>query len=354
MNEPSVAALELFEGLGVHGAELLLHLLAHLPVLSDGTHHLLAVVVLLEEFLHIGGGHSGSAGDPLDALSLDEVGLVLLLHGHGVHDDLVLVEPRLRGVEVDLVLHLVHAGQESDQFLEGTHLLDGLHLSVHVVEGEVAGHHVPGDGLHVLFLVSHLLPGDLDEAREVSHSEQTGDEPVGVEGLQVADVLSDSEEHDPRVGGGDGGESASSLSGTVHLGEDDAGDVDRLVEGVSLGSRLLTYLRIEDQDPLLGVCYLGDSDDLFDEVVLQRVASGGIDDPDLLVSELLESVLHDLDCVLLSGLAVDLGTDLGAELLELVESRRPVDVGPDESDAESLLDEVVGELSRGGGLTLTV
>ena len=102
------------------------------------------------------------------------------------------------------------------------------------------------------------------------------------------------------------------------------------------------------------MCYLGDSDDLFDEVVLQRVASGGIDDPDLLVGELLESVLHDLDGVLLSGLAVDLGTDLGAELLELVESRGPVDVGPDESDAESLLDEVVGELSRGGGLTLTV
>ena len=102
------------------------------------------------------------------------------------------------------------------------------------------------------------------------------------------------------------------------------------------------------------MCYLGDSDDLFDEVVLQCVTSGGIDDPDLLVGELLQSVLHDLDGILLSGFAVDLGTDLGTELLELIESRRPVDVGSDESDAESFLDEVIGELSCGSGLTLTV
>ena len=66
------------------------------------------------------------------------------------------------------------------------------------------------------------------------------------------------------------------------------------------------------------------------------------------------SVPDDLDRVLLAGFAVHLGTDLGTELLQLVESRGPVHVSPDQSDGESLLHEVVGELSRGGGLTLTV
>ena len=84
------------------------------------------------------------------------------------------------------------------------------------------------------------------------------------------------------------------------------------------------------------------------------MTSGGVDDLDLLVREFLQTVLHDLDRVLLTGLAVDLRTDLVTELLQLVVCGRPVYVGPDESDREPLLDEEIGELPCRGGLTLTV
>ena len=222
-----------------------------------------------------------------------------------------------------------------------------------MIEVELAAEHLPGHLLGLLRVVD-LLRRHGDEAAEVPHAEEPGDELVGVERLQVADVLAGSDEDDPGVGLGDRRDRPSSLGGSVHLREDDTCDAHSVVERLRLGTGLLSDLRVEDQDPLLGLGHIRDPLDLVDEVVLQGVPTGGVDDDHLLVLEAFESVLDDERGIGLSGFAVDLHAHLLAELPELVESRGPVDVCADESDREALLREVHGELACGGGLTLTV
>ena len=90
------------------------------------------------------------------------------------------------------------------------------------------------------------------------------------------------------------------------------------MEGLRLRTGLLADLGVQDEDPLLGLGDLCDPLDLLDEVVLQRVPSGGIDDDDLLVPETVETVLDDECGVGLTGLPVDLHADLLAQLLQLV------------------------------------
>ena len=85
-----------------------------------------------------------------------------------------------------------------------------------------------------------------------------------------------------------------------------------VVEHLRLLAGLLADGRIEHQE-LVGK--RGERVDIFhflDEVLLQRVTSGGIDDPDVVLRHLLEAVADDLDRVFVVLLAVERDAQLFA------------------------------------------
>ncbi len=110
------------------------------------------------------------------------------------------------------------------------HLLELLHLVEEVVEGELPLHQAGGGRLG-LVLLEDLL-GLLDEGEHVAHAEDAAGEAVGVEQVEVLELL---------AGGGEGDGPADDLlhrerraaaGVAVELGEDDAVELERLVEGL--------------------------------------------------------------------------------------------------------------------------
>ncbi len=108
-------------------------------------------------------------------------------------------------------------------------------------------------------------------------------------------MLAYSDEHDGRLGAGDGGKSAAALGRAVHLGKYDRSDPDRVMEGLGLRSGLLPHAGVEDQYPLRGIGDLANRLDLVDEVAFQSVPSGSIDYYHVEIAELLHSGLDDVD-----------------------------------------------------------
>ena len=109
---------------------------------------------------------------------------------------------------------------------ERAHLLDLLHLVEEVVEGELPLEQL-GGGLLGLVLLEDLL-GLLDEGEHVAHAEDAPGQAIGVEQVEVVELL---------AGGGEGDGPAHDLldreRGTaagvaVELGEDDAVELEGL------------------------------------------------------------------------------------------------------------------------------
>ena len=160
--------------------------------------------------------------------------------------DLALVEV------VDLLADLAHAGQHPQQLAERAHLAQGLHLGQEVLEGEVlAGQHLAGHLLG-LFGVERLL-GLLDEGEHVAHVEDPRGHAVGVEQLEVGELLAGGREHDRHAGDRDHGQRGAAAGVAVELGEHDAVEADALVEGLRGGHRVLADHRVDHEQRLVGL-----------------------------------------------------------------------------------------------------
>ncbi len=167
-------------------------------------------------------------------------------------------------------------------------------------------------------------------------------------------MLAGADEHDRSVRLGHRAQRPAALGGAVHLGDDDRRHAHRVVERLGLGAGLLTHRSIQDQDALVRSGHVGDALQLVDEVRLQGVPTGGVDDDDLHGLELLHAVGDDPGGVLLPRLAVDGYADLFGDLLQLVIGGRTVHVGGDDAHLQTFLVEVAAQLAGGGRLALTV
>ena len=194
----------------------------------------------------------------------------------------------------------------------------------------------------------------LQEGLEVPHPEEAGDEPGRVELLEVLNLLPDPHEHDGGLRLRDRAEGPASLRGPVELRQDHARDSDRLVERLRLGARLLARRGVEDEDRLVRLHDLRDRLDLLDQVPLEGVTSARVHDHDLRALEHLQSRLRDLHRVLLPAVPVERDLDRVRELLQLIVRGGPVRVRRDDTDTQTLLLEVPGELADRRRLPLAV
>src|SRR5690606_19588900 len=148
-------------------------------------HELLHLAELLDELAHLARLGPAPPGDALTAGAVDDPGVGPLGRRHGADDglhpvDLALVD--LRAAEL-----LRHAGHEPHEVLQRAHLADLLELLEEVLEREAALKE-PGRRLLGLLLLVDLL-GLLDERQHVAHAEDPAGQPVGVEEVEVLDLL---------------------------------------------------------------------------------------------------------------------------------------------------------------------
>ena len=210
-------------------------------------------------------------------------------------------------------------------------------LEGEVLLGEELARHLVG-----LALVERLL-GLLDEGEHVAHVEDAAGHPVGVEDLEVGDLLTGRGEHD-RLAGDLGDRQGRATAGVaVELGQDDTGEGDALVEGLGGLDRGLADHRVDDEEDLVGLrspsrmsaaCCM--------RFVVDGEAAGGVDDDDvvLLGPRLLDAHPGDGD-----GVTERPGALAGAE--DGVVAAHVAALGREDGDAGALADDL--ELGDGVG-----
>ena len=204
--------------------------------------------------------------------------------------------------------------------------------------------------LHRLLLV--LLDrglGSLDQRQDVAHAEDPRRHPVGVEPLELVELLARRDELDRLARDGLDGERRAAARVAVELRQHDAVELDALLERLRDPDRLLAGHRVEHEQDVVG------------RASVRTAASSSISAsstwsrrPRCRRSRRRAAraarwrPFRGLDRIARSS--VDRDVELPAELLELVDRGRALEVGRDEPGLLAFLAEQQGELRSGGRL----
>ena len=237
---------------------------------------------------------------------------------------------QLAVVDVGALELLAEPRDHADDRLERAHAPHHAVALQEVLERELPGAEA---ALHLLLLVRlGGLLGLLDQREHVAHAEDARGHAVGVEVLELVELLAGGGELDRLAGDRLDGEGGPAARVAVELRQDDAVEVDPLGERLGDGDGLLAGHRVEDEEDVVRLHGLAHRGELLHQRLVDLEAAGGVDDDDVaaLRLRLLEPVPRDRHRVLRRAVEVDGDLDLLAELLELVDRRGPLEVGGDE------------------------
>ena len=179
----------------------------------------------------------------------------------------------------ELLLHLPHAGQHAEQVGDRAHLPHLQHLVEEVLEREVVAGDLGGH-LFGLRLVERLL-GLLDEGEDVTHAEDARRHPLGVEDVEVGELLTGGREHDRPLADLRDRQGRTTAGVTVELGEHDAGEVDAFEERLGGRDGVLADHRVDDEEHLVGMHGVADVGGLLHQLGVDAEPAGGVDDDDV-------------------------------------------------------------------------
>src|SRR5215204_5902669 len=206
---------------GLASSALCLHQLRWEPghlALPHLLHHLLHLLPSREQLVHLLDVGAAACGDPLPPRPVDQVRHPALLRRHREHDRL---HPReLALVHVEPLQLVPEARNHPEDALERAHLPQHPVTRQEVVEAELAGAHAC---LHRgLVLLRRSLLGPLDQGQDVAHPEDPRGHAVGVEVLELVELLADRGELHRLSGHGLHGKRGAAARVAVELGEHDA------------------------------------------------------------------------------------------------------------------------------------
>ncbi len=145
-----------------------------------------------------------------------------------------------------------------------------------VVERELALHHA---ALEVfLLVVGDRRLGALDEREDVAHAEDPRRHAVGVEPVEVVELLAGRRELDRLAGDAADGERRAAARVAVELREDDAVEVDPLLERRRDVDGFLAGHRVENEERVRRLRLVAHRGELVHERLVDAEAAGGVED----------------------------------------------------------------------------
>ena len=301
---------------------------------------------MLDQAVDVADLRSGTFGDAHPATAVDDHRLGAFLGRHRPDDRL----DRLEVVVVDAgaLEFLGDAGHHAHQIADRAHLLELLHLFEEVVERELTLEQ-SGGGLLGLVGLERLL-GLLDQGHDVAHPENAARHPIGVELLELVELLARRGERDRSPDDLLDRQRGATSCVAVELRHDHAVDAQRLVERLGCLHGILAGHRIDHEERVVGVDSARDEAHLLHHLGVDREAAGGVDDqyvaPESL--RLVEAVGRGEHRIL--GIGEHRHVDLRAEGAQLLDRGRTLQVGADEQRLAALALEPGGELGGGGRL----
>ena len=121
----------------------------------------------------------------------------------------------------------------------------------------------------------------LDQRQHVAHAEDPRGHPVGMEVLELVELLADRDELDRLAGDGANGERGAAARVAVQLGQHDAVEGDPLEERLGDVDRLLARHRVEDEQDVRRLRRVADAPELLHQRLVDLQPARGVDDDDV-------------------------------------------------------------------------
>src|SRR5207253_2884257 len=168
---------------------------------------------------------------------------------------------------------------------------------------------------------------------------------------QLVELLAYRDELDRTSGHVLDGERRATARVTVELRHHEAVELDALLEGAGHLDCLLPGHRIEDEQDVERLDDVANANELVHQLLVDVKASRRVDDHHVAAVRLrsLQTCARSLHRVLRLD-AIDRDLDLLAELLELVDRRRALQIGRDQPRRLAVAAEEKSQLGTGGGL----
>src|SRR5207253_1471782 len=206
---------------GQHSAHAAHHF-RHSAFGGEFFHHLLHLLVLLDQatdVLHLG---TGTHSDPTFARTTDQLRVTALGRGHGVDDGFHLLELLLccaLGIAHLRQIHTTDIWQFVHETAEAAHVLHLLQLIAEVFEIETFTFLELFRQFFGFIFIKGLL-GLLDKAEHVAHAEDPRSDPLRVERIERIALLAHTDELDRLAGNRTHRQRSTATGVTVDLGQD--------------------------------------------------------------------------------------------------------------------------------------
>jgi hypothetical protein len=224
-----------------------------------------------------------------------------------------------------------------------------LHLLEEVVERERALADDLLGPLPLLDVVGRLRL--LDEREHVAHAEDAARHAVGVEGLEVLELLAGTGEEDRLADHFLYRQRRTTARVAVDLREDHAVETDRVLEGLRDVDRFLSGHRVDDEQRVVRLHRVTDVAQLVHQLGVDLQTARGVDDDDVAAEArgFFERVARDRDGI--ARLRVERHVDTTGEHAQLLDRGRALEVGTDEQRLQPLGFQEPRELACGGRLS---
>ncbi len=194
----------------------------------------------------------------------------------------------------------------------------------------------------------------LDEREHVAHAEDAARHPVGMERLELVELLAGTGEENRLADDFFHRQRGTAARVAVDLGEDHAVETDRVVERLGDVHRFLTGHRVDDEQRVLRFDGRVDRVQLVHQIGVDLQTTGGVDD-----HEVATEPLRFLDCTArnadrIGRLAVERNVDTPGEHAQLLDGGRALQVGTDEQRLQALRFQQARQLPGRGRLSGTL
>ena len=117
----------------------------------------------------------------------------------------------------------------------------------------------------------------------VAHAQDAAGHPVGVEDVEVLELLAAGREQDRHAGDLAHRQRGTAAGVAVELGQHHAGEADALTERLGGGDGVLADHRVEHEDHFVGIHGVADRAGLAHQLLVDAEAACGVDDDDVVV-----------------------------------------------------------------------
>src|SRR5919107_4481472 len=260
----------------------------------DLAHELAHLVELLDELVDLLDARARALRDAQPARALDELRPPALLGRHRQDDRLDAVDLAL----VDLHLRQLlarEARQHAEDRLQRPHLAQRLELLEEVLEREIVAAKLALELARLVLL--ELALGLLDQRHDVAHAEDPLRHALGVEALELVELLPHAREHDRLARDRLHAERRAAAGVAVELAHEDAVELDGFGELLGDVDRVLAGHRVDDEQDVVRAHGLADLDELVHQRGVDVQAAGRVDDQDVLAVRLraIERPAGDVD-----------------------------------------------------------